>query len=356
MKKSVNMLKVLFVVVLMLSVVTACTKTQVENNTPKQEQGKTSESKANEKVENNEEAKSINYPKDKLTIIVPGGAGGGMDVNARTIAKYLEKEIGKPVVVENRPGAGGIVGATEYLIEEANTDKIIVLPSLVLAVAPLYTNVSYESDAYVPIIGMNEQINGIYANPKTTGIETLSDLIEYGKDHVVKFGSGGPGTYNFLVQDALYKTAKIPAETVPHKSAAEGLTNVLGGHTDISLAPVTVATDYVNNGDLKPLFVFSTEPYTLYEGVGEVPTIMSEGYEFEYEGYVYFATRKGTDKEIVDYLYNAIKSVYDSEEFKAEVEARNVIINHDNSEEIDDYMKARIEDAKNFYNIANPAN
>jgi tripartite-type tricarboxylate transporter receptor subunit TctC len=327
--------------------VTACgnndTKKDTENNTDKNVENNT---------DNKDEAK-LDYPKDMLKIIVPSGAGGGMDVNARTIAKYLEKEIGKTVMVENRPGAGGIVGATEYLVEEANTDTIIVLPSLVNAVAPLYTKVPYGDDDFVPIIGLNQEVNAIFANPKKTGIESFEDLVEYSKDHVVKFGSGGPGTYNFLAQDALYKMAEIQAETVPHKSGAEGLTNVLGGHTDITLAPARIAKDYVENGDLKPLFVFSEQPYSAYEGVDDVPTIMSEGHEVKYEGYVYFATRKGTDQEIIDYLYNAINNVYENEDYKAET--KHVNINNANGEEVSKYMKSRIEDAKAFYEIANPS-
>lgn len=296
----------------------------------------------------------LNYPKNVLKIIVPSGAGGGVDVTTRTMAKYLEKEIGKSIVVENRPGAGGIVGATEYLVEEANSDTIIVLPSLVNAVAPLYTKVPYKQDDFVPVIGLNKEVNAIYSNPKKTGIETFEDLVEYSKSHVVKFGSGGPGAYNFLAQDALYHMAEINAETVPHKSGAEGLTNVLGGHTDITLAPVQVARDYVENGDLKPLIVFSQEPYEGFKGVDAVPTVMSKGYDVQFEGYLYVATRKGTDQEIIDYLYDAINNVYQNPEFQAELPYVN--INNSNGKEVGEYMQSRIEDAKKFYEIANSSN
>ncbi|MCT4542138.1 MAG: tripartite tricarboxylate transporter substrate-binding protein [Vallitalea sp.] len=356
MKKSIKRLKGFLCLALVLIVFTACgTTNNDEKKSDSTKNNVANEEKTNDKEQktNDKEEKTLNFPKDKLKIIVPGGAGGGMDINARTVAKYLEKEIGATVIVENRPGAGGIVGATEYLVEQANSDTIIVLPSLVNAVAPLYTNVPYKGDDFVPIIGLNQEVNAIFANPKKTGIETFEDLVEYSKEHVVKFGSGGPGTYNFLAQDALYKMADIQAETVPHKSGAEGLTNVLGGHTDITLAPARIAKDYVENGDLKPLFVFSQQPYDKYEGVDPVPTIMSKGYDVQYEGYVYIATRKGTDQEIIDYLYDSINKVYQNPDFKAELVHLN--INNSNGKEVNEYMKSRTEDAKKFYEIANPS-
>jgi tripartite-type tricarboxylate transporter receptor subunit TctC len=337
MKMAIKSLKGFLCLVLVSLIITGCGA--------KNDEGKTSnDGKDNQEV-------SVNYPKDKLKIVVPSGAGGGMDINARTVAKYLEKEIGATVMVENRPGAGGIVGATEYLVEKANSDAIIVLPSLVNAVAPLYSKVPYTSDDFVPIIGLNQEVNAIFANPKKTGIETFEDLVEYSKEHTVKFGSGGPGTYNFLAQDALYKMANIKAETVPHKSGAEGLTNVLGGHTDVTLAPARIAKDYVENGELKPLFVFSQEPYDKYENVDPVPTIMSKGHEVQYEGYVYFAARKGTDQEIIDYLYEAINKVYQNPKFKEELTHLRII--NSNGQEVSEYMQSRAEDAKKFYEIAN---
>jgi tripartite-type tricarboxylate transporter receptor subunit TctC len=304
-------------------------------------------SKKNEKVEGDT---SFNYPKKELRIMVPAGAAGNMSVNAQIIAKYLEKEIGKPVVVENKPGAGGIIGATSYLIEKANSDKIIILPSLVRVVAPLYHSLEYKEDDFESIIGMTNAESVVLANPKKTGINNLDDLIKYAENRTVKFGSGGPGAYNYMTQAALYKMAGISAETVPHKSAGEGITNLLGGHIDVTLASATLAKEYVMDGSLKPLFVMSEQPYTEYEGI-EVPSIKDLGYDVTFDAYVYFAARKGTDQEIINYLHDKIKAVYDNKEFQDEMNKRNVTIVDDNGEEVEEHLKKSAKTAKEFYDL-----
>lgn len=294
-------------------------------------------------------ASKVDYPKRQLKIVVPGGPGGNMSVNARILAKHLAKEIGKPVVVENRPGAGGIVGATEYvLLEKANSDAIIVLPSLIQAVAPLYQKVQYKADDFVPIIGMTSEVSVVVSNPQKTGINSFEDLLKYDKEKTVKFGSGGPGSYNYLAEAALFKMAGIKANTIPHNSAGEGITNVLGGHTDVTLAAAPLVADYVSDGVLKPLFVFGNEPYTGFPGM-KVPTIASLGYKVQFDSYVHFAARKGTDKKIIDYLYNKIKAVYQNPEFIKEMEKRRVTLAQEDSKEIQNYLENASKSAKKLF-------
>jgi tripartite-type tricarboxylate transporter receptor subunit TctC len=291
---------------------------------------------------------NLDYPKKQLKIIVPGGPAGNMSVNTRIVAKYLEKEIGKPVVVENRPGAGGIIGATEYLLEKANSETIIVLPSLIQAVAPLYRKVHYKADDFVPIIGLTSEVSLVLANPKKTGIKNFKDLLKYGKEKTVMFGSGGPGTYNYLAEAALFKKAGIKANTIPHKSAGEGITNVLGGHTDVTLAAAPLVADYVTDGSLKPLFVFGRKPYTGFSGV-TVPDIASLGYKVDFDSYVYFAARKGTDKKVINFLYQKIKSVYQNREFRKEMAKRKVNLVQDSTKEVQKKLKNATKSAKELF-------
>jgi tripartite-type tricarboxylate transporter receptor subunit TctC len=295
-------------------------------------------------------ARSIDYPKQQLKIIVPGGPAGNMSVNARIVAKYLEKEIGKPVIVENRAGAGGIVGATEYLLEKANSDTIIVLPSLIQAVAPLYQKVQYKADDFVPIIGLTSEVSLVLTNPQKTGIKNFADLVKYGKDKIVKFGSGGPGTYNYLAEAALFKKAGIKANTIPHKSAGEGITNLLGGHTDVTLAAAPLVADYVKDGSLTPIFVFGRKPYTGFPGV-KVPSIASLGYKVDFDSYVYFATRKGTAKKIINYLYTKINAVYQNPKFQKEMQKRQVSLAQDDPKTVQNKIKAASKSAKKLFNF-----
>ncbi|MCT4597883.1 MAG: tripartite tricarboxylate transporter substrate binding protein [Vallitalea sp.] len=337
-----KILLLLLSMVLVLSVFGGCSKNEEKNS-----KDSTVESTNNE---DSSKDSTVDYPKKELRIIVPAGAAGNMSVNTRIIGKYLEKELGKSVAIENRPGAGGIVGATEYLVEEANSDTIIVLPSLVHSVAPLYQKVKYEADDFIPIIGMTNAKSVVLSNHEKTGINSFEDLIEYGKKETVKFGSGGPGTSNYMVQAALYKMAGISALTVPHKSAGEGITNLLGGHVDVTLASATLAKEYILDGSLTPLFVLDNEAYTKYEGV-EIPSINKLGYDLTFDSYVYFAARKGTDQKVIDYLYNKFEAVYQNEEFKKEVQKRSVVIVEDNGQEVEEHINKATEAAKKFYDL-----
>jgi tripartite-type tricarboxylate transporter receptor subunit TctC len=298
-------------------------------------------------------ARSMDYPKRQLKIIVPGGPAGNMSVNARIIAQYLQKELGKPVAVENRAGAGGIVGASEFMLEKPNSDTIIVLPSLIIAVAPLYQKVQYKLDDFTPIIGMTNEVNLVLSNPQKTGIKTFADLVKYGKEKTIKFGSGGPGTFNYLAEATLFKKAKLKATTIPHTSAGEGITNVLGGHTDVTLAAAPLVADYVKDGSLTPLFVFGKEPYTGFPGI-KVPSLTSLGYKVDFDSYVYFAARKGTNKKIINYLYDKIKNVYQNPEFMKEMQTRKVNVVQDDPKMIQSYMKNTSKGALKMFKFVEP--
>lgn len=309
----------------------------------------TAETKAEEQAAAG--AEQVNYPESALTMIVPVAAGGNMDVIGRIAARYLEKEIGKPVVVENIKGSGGAVAATTYLGEEPNTEKIIYLPSFIFTVTPLYSETEYKLDDFAPIIGFNQAVSGVFA-AADSDLKTFEDLKNFDKNKTLLFGSGGVGVANYLFQCAVYEELGLKYDTVPHSSGSEGLVNVMAGTTNVTLSSMAAAKQYVEDGSLVPLFVYDDKPYTYENGV-TAPPLSDFGIDAPYDTAQFFAIRTGTDQEIVDYLEQAFENVYANEEFMKEYTAAGGELIPYSSEEMGAMVEELQVSAKEIYDRIN---
>ena len=266
-----------------------------------------------------------NYLSRPLTIIVPHGGGGNMDNKARLIARFLSEEIGQSISVENKPGAGGVVGTSEYMAESGNTRKILYMAGSVPTVAPLYNDVPFSLNDFTPIIGVDTVEFGMFVNPSKSGISSFEELAEHGKNNIIKFGSSGPGSDTFLVPKTLLEMAGTSSETVTHKGSAAGLTNLLGGHIDTTYAAMNLARDYVEEGSLIPIIVFSEDSYTEYKD-RTVATAKSYGFEIVYSAFTSFQYRNTVDPVIVNYMEDAIGKVYANSDFQDQIEKMGIVM------------------------------
>ena len=264
----------------------------------------------------------LDYPESgELRIMVPFKTGGALDGQVRTTAKYLADVLGVNVVVENTAGAGGQLGTTEYLSEEANTSTILLTDGWLMTVTPLVSQVQYSVDEYVPIIDHNITNFCLFANPKKTGIETFEDLQEYGKSSRVVFGSGGAGTSLYILQKSLLDQMDIASDTITQNNTSEGLANLMAGTVDVSVSSFKDAADYVKNGDIVPILWFGDDTYTDDDAFSAgVPCAKDKGIDITYTGFYYYSIRKGTDAAIVEKLHDAINEVYANPDFIAESE------------------------------------
>lgn len=258
----------------------------------------------------------VNYPSGKnLNMIIPVKAGGNMDILGRVAADYLGKAMGVNVVVQNLAGSGGIVGATQYLGEKPNTDTIIYLPANIFTVSPLFNELEFTIKDFAPITAYNSETNAVYALANGP-IKSFDDLKNWDTSKTLLFGSGGVGVANHLMQASLYKDLGLTAETIPHGSAAEGLVNVIAGTTNLSLASVTLAEQYIKEGSLVPLFTYDKEDYTYADGT-VIPSLYKlTGEDYDIPSLQFFAIRAGTDQQIVDYLYAKFQEVFSNPDFQ----------------------------------------
>ena len=216
------------------------------------------------------------YPTKTIRLVVPLSAGAGADIAARIIAQRMNEHWKQPVIVENRPGAGGQIGTAAVVKAEPDGHTLMVQSSSHSANSAIYRNLPYDplkELADVAILGKTPYVlvsagNGPY--------KSLKGLIEAAraKPGELAFASAGPGTSTHLAAEYLIGLAGVKMIHVPFKGSPEALQDVLGGRSAFYLAPVNVGVGLVKDGKLNPLGV-STR--TRAEVLPDVPTIAEQG-------------------------------------------------------------------------------
>lgn len=282
---------------------------------------------------------SVNYPEDDLRILVPFAAGGALDVQVRTVAKYLQDELDCTIIVENMVGADGQLGMTEYLKEEANTDTIVLADPWLLSVTPQMSEVAFTADDYMPIIDHDITSYCLYTCPETSGIENYEDLLEYAQTDRVLFGSGGVGTSLYIIQKTMLDMMGANSDSITQNGAAEAVANMMAGTVDLSVCAFGDVVDYVENGDIVPLVWFCTETYSddTYTEVPPASVLLGEDLTFQTSKF--YAIRQGSDTEIVELLYNAFANVYNNADFRAESDQLGFYPNAMSAEDISVFIE-----------------
>lgn len=279
-------------------------------------------------------AEEVNWPTGPVSIFIGAKAGANLDLKARIVSKYLTDELGQAVVVDNRPGAGGITACTQFLAEEPNSNSIQYMAASYLAVAPIYNEVEYTADDFITVAGVDTVENGFFVNADL-GIHSLEELKAYGEDKIVKFGSTGIGSDTFLLSRALMDLMGLKSDTVVGDGFPDMIINTIAGSTDITYCSLEIARQYVEEGTLVPLAVCNAQAYTGYadEGYEEVPSLSELGYDIQYSTITWFAMRAGTDEAVVNRLADALANVYANEQFQTEMKEAGFFMLEDTSAE-----------------------
>ncbi|MGD6846914.1 tripartite tricarboxylate transporter substrate binding protein [Rossellomorea aquimaris] len=282
------------------------------------------------------EAEASDYPSKPITVVVPAGAGGDTDANARLLGKYLEKELGQPVVISNVTGAGGTVGASEVL--DADPDGHTVLffhNSLLLNRILGLTEDSYDSFklAGIPVLdqGNTFMVSG------DSKFENLQDMVEYARAHPGEVSIATEvGGFTHLQLLALQKDQDIELNIVDVGGAAEKVTALLGEHVDIVPTSLGLVKDYVESGDMRSLGIMASDRVDL---MPDVPTFVEQGVNSEFEKFFFYGFNPDTPDEIVDEFSKAIEKVVNNEEYVKEAEKFLVTPTYLNQQEAFEYIK-----------------
>ena len=213
------------------------------------------------------------YPNRHARIVVASVAGSAPDVLARVIAEKLGTALGQPVIVDNKPGAGGLVGIDAVAKAAPDGYTLAIGHDGTMAINTIvYKSLPYDPAtdfAAIAPLGLNEFV--LVTHPGT-GVRTLQDMIAYAKSRPgkVSYGSAGVGTPNHLFMEQLLKAAGVSMTHVPYKGGPAAVTDLVGGQTDFMLAGIAPALPHVRSGKLVAVAV--TQP-SRSKVLPDVPTV-----------------------------------------------------------------------------------
>ena len=217
------------------------------------------------------------WPGRPIQLVVPYAPGGVVDFIGRTVGQRLSTQVGQPVVVENRPGAGGMIGV-EYAARAAPDGHTIVVMDPAVVINPsLQEKVTYDVKRdlrVVAVIGSSPLV--LVVNPSVPAT-TLSELIDYARANPgkVNFVSAGIGTTPHMAGELLKLRAAIDMTHVPYKGSGPAMADLVGGQVQIGFSSITAALPFIQDHRLRPL---ATTGSRRSSALPEVPTASESGY------------------------------------------------------------------------------
>lgn len=217
------------------------------------------------------------FPDKPIMLVIPFPPGGPTDAMARTLAAEMQNRLGQPMIVENRAGAGGNIGA-EYVARAAPDGQTLLFgTSGPLAInSSLYRKVNYDPvKSFAPVIQVGHLPNILVVNP-TVPANNVSELIAYAKSNPGKlsYASSGNGASSHLAGVLFNASAGVDLQHIPYKGTGPALNDLLGGQVNMSFTDVLTALPYVKTGKLRALGVTTTERS---QALPDVPTVAEQG-------------------------------------------------------------------------------
>ena len=246
------------------------------------------------------------YPAKPLRLILPFPPGGPSDILGRALAQKLSEQLGQNVVPDNRPGAGGNLGA-ELTAKSPHDGYTLLLTSPSIAISPsLYSKLNYDpARDFAPVARVASIQNVMLVHPSVPA-KTLKEFIQLARSNPGKlnFGSGGAGTTNHLASELLKSLAHINMVHVPYKGSGQAMLGLMGGQVDMVVIAVPPAVPQIQAGKVRPLAVLSERRVAT---LPNVPTAKEAGVDnFEVAVWYGILMPGGTPREIVTRLNQEI--------------------------------------------------
>ena len=216
------------------------------------------------------------FPDKPIHIIVTVAAGGPMDTIARFVGSEMQKRLGQPVVVENRPGAGSTLGGRAVAAADPDGSTLMWGTLSVTAIAPaLYKEPGYDPKAFA-MIGMVAEFPHVVVVPPSLPAKTMAEFVAYAKAHPGEMNFGGSlGTPPQLLGSMFNKVAGLGMTYVPYKGGAPSLADLMTGRLHMQFDALTLLQPLVKDGKLRALAVLTPQRWP---GLPDVPTLREAGY------------------------------------------------------------------------------
>jgi tripartite-type tricarboxylate transporter receptor subunit TctC len=278
------------------------------------------------------------YPEHPVRLVVPFAPGGGTDLIARTLGIGMSQALGQPVIVDNKPGAGTIIG-TDAVAKSPADGYTLVVASFAHAVNPsLMPKLPYATGkAFAPVMLIGRGPNVLVVRADSP-FKSVKDILEAARARPDKltYASQGNGTSAHLAGEMFDNLAKVKMVHVPYKGAGPALTDVLGGQVDMMFATASAVSALVESGRLRALAVTSPHPSAAFKGV---PPVAESVPGYAVESWYGLYAPAGTPPDIVARLNAAAKKAAQSPEFRQKIEQEGLAVSAGSPQELDAYVR-----------------
>lgn len=292
------------------------------------------------------------FPAKPIKLVVPFPPGGLIDTMARMVAPRLALELGQPIVIENKPGAGGNIGAAE-VARSSPDGYTLLMASPPLTISPaLYTVMPYKPEQITPVGLIGRVPNVLLVNSKSS-INNVAELVAKAKSMPGKlnYASNGNGTSLHLSAELLKSTTGTFITHIPYRGAAQAVTGLIAGEVDMMFENLPSVIGQIQGGTVKALAVTTR---TRSKTIANVPTLAESGLpDFDVSSWYGLAAPAGTPAAVIARLELALEKITRDADIVRSMESRGAEVGFLNAQLMGTFMSA---DAAKWKRVASFAN
>jgi tripartite-type tricarboxylate transporter receptor subunit TctC len=284
------------------------------------------------------------YPTQKVTMVVPTGPGGGMEMMARMFATRMEHRLGRPFVIENKAGAGGVLGTNAVAKAVPDGYTLLVANSTNLAInVSLYKSLPYDpTRELIPVLMHAFSPWVLVVNPSLQ-VSSAGDLVALAKSkpNELSYGSAGPGTAHHLFAEMFKSQTGIQVTHVPYKSTMQPLNDVIAGHLQFMFTDLPPSQGLIKEGKLRPLGVSSK---VRLAAAPDIPPLNEAGVPgFEALSWHMIAAPAGTPTEVINKLHSELKIIAALPEVRSQFDKIGLIpVDSPSPDQLREFVKSEI--------------
>lgn len=279
------------------------------------------------------------FPDRAVKLVVPFAPGGGTDAIARALGVGMAQALGQPVIVDNKPGAGTVIGS-DFVAKSPADGYTVVVASFAHAVNPsLVAKLPFDTDkAFSPVILLARGPNVLVVRTESP-FKSVEDVVAAARSQPGKltYASQGNGTSAHLAGEMFSNLAQVKMTHVPYRGAGPALTDLLGGQVDVMFATAAAAAPQIAGGKMRALGV--TTPKRS-EAIKDLPTIAETVPGYAVESWYGLFVPAGTPADAIAKLHAAARKATETADFRRKIEPEGLAISAGAPKELDDYVRA----------------